>query len=114
MQRHPLKQLPLLRSVWAVILACLGSTCLAHDKPTAELNVDDYAAACGVEIVQNDALIQVTWPLETDRRGQIVFDLHDDRPALGLFNHRQGHQVPAVAERRIYDWIETYIAPPRD
>jgi dienelactone hydrolase len=31
------------------------------------------------------------------------------RPAVGLFNHRQGHSVPPEAQRRLYEWFENYL-----
>jgi dienelactone hydrolase len=34
----------------------------------------------------------------------------DRRPRLGLFNHGKGHAVPPEAERRIYEWLLTYLA----
>jgi dienelactone hydrolase len=37
-----------------------------------------------------------------------VYQLYGGRPHLGLFDHRQGHSVPPEAERRIYEWLETY------
>lgn len=38
-----------------------------------------------------------------------VYRLFGPRPALGLFNHRQGHAVPPEAERRIDEWLEAYV-----
>ncbi len=38
-----------------------------------------------------------------------VYQLCGGTPRVGLFNHRQGHAVPPVAERRIYEWIEAYV-----
>jgi dienelactone hydrolase len=37
-----------------------------------------------------------------------VYRLYGGTPRLGLFNHRKGHSVPPEAERRIYEWLETY------
>jgi len=37
-----------------------------------------------------------------------VYRLYGGTPRLGLFNHRQGHSVPPEAERRIYEWLESY------
>ena len=31
------------------------------------------------------------------------------RPPVGLYNHGRGHAVPPAAERRIYEWFETYL-----
>ena len=38
-----------------------------------------------------------------------VYRLYPGRPKLGLFNHKQGHAVPPVAEQRIYEWLEAYL-----
>lgn len=38
-----------------------------------------------------------------------VYRLYDDRPRLGLLNHGKGHSVPPLAERRIFEWIQTYL-----
>jgi hypothetical protein len=37
-----------------------------------------------------------------------VYKLYGDTPRVGQFNHKQGHSVPPEAERRIYEWLETY------
>jgi hypothetical protein len=37
-----------------------------------------------------------------------VYRLYGDAPRLGLLNHKQGHSVPPIAERRIEDWMLTY------
>ncbi len=37
-----------------------------------------------------------------------VYQLFGGTPRVGLFNHRQGHEVPPEAERRIYEWLEAY------
>lgn len=36
-----------------------------------------------------------------------VYRLYDSKnpPALGFFNHRQGHAVPPIAEKRIAEWL---------
>jgi len=38
-----------------------------------------------------------------------VYGLYGQRADIGLLNHRQGHAVPPIAERRIYEWIEAYL-----
>jgi hypothetical protein len=38
-----------------------------------------------------------------------VYELSTGAPRLGLFNHRQGHAVPPVAQERMLEWIETYL-----
>ncbi len=38
-----------------------------------------------------------------------IYRLYEGVPRIGLFNHRQGHAVPPIAERRIYQWLETYL-----
>ena len=38
-----------------------------------------------------------------------VYRLYGDGPRIGLFNHKQGHSVPAEAERRIDQWFDAYL-----
>ena len=38
-----------------------------------------------------------------------VYRLYTDVPRLGLYNHHQGHSVPPASERRIYQWLTTYL-----
>ncbi|MFW6163962.1 MAG: dienelactone hydrolase family protein [Planctomycetota bacterium] len=38
-----------------------------------------------------------------------VYRLYGAPPRLGLLNHRQGHSVPPQAERRLYEWLQTYL-----
>lgn len=38
-----------------------------------------------------------------------VYRLFTTSPALGLWNHRQGHTVPPEAESRIADWFGAYL-----
>jgi len=38
-----------------------------------------------------------------------VYRLYDPPPRIGLFNHGKGHSVPPEAERRIYQWLSTYL-----
>lgn len=38
-----------------------------------------------------------------------VYRLYGGRPRLGLFNHGKGHCVPPEAERRIDEWLTTYL-----
>jgi hypothetical protein len=37
-----------------------------------------------------------------------VWRLYGTASRVGLVNHRKGHSVPVEAERRIYEWFETY------
>lgn len=39
-----------------------------------------------------------------------VYRLYGQTPRVGLFNHRQGHNVPLEAERRIDQWFDTYLS----
>lgn len=50
-----------------------------------------------------------SWPLI--ERALPVYRLHepDRRPRLGLFDHGEGHSVPPIAERRIQQWLLTYL-----
>ena len=50
---------------------------------------------------------QRSWPFI--EKALPVYRLYTDRPRLGLYNHRQGHSVPPEAERRIYQWLTTYL-----
>jgi pimeloyl-ACP methyl ester carboxylesterase len=38
-----------------------------------------------------------------------VWRLYDTQARVGLFNHRQGHSVPPPAQRRLVDWLCTYL-----
>lgn len=38
-----------------------------------------------------------------------VYRFYGAPPRLGFYNHRQGHAVPPEAERRIYEWLLTYL-----
>jgi dienelactone hydrolase len=38
-----------------------------------------------------------------------VYRLTEKTPRVGLYNHRQGHAVPPEAEKRIYEWFNTYL-----
>jgi len=38
-----------------------------------------------------------------------VYRLYSDKPRLGLYNHQQGHSVPAKAEERIYQWLDAEL-----
>ncbi len=41
-----------------------------------------------------------------------LYNKETERVRLGLFNHRRGHEVPEEAERRIYEWLTTYLGQP--
>ncbi|MBM3999112.1 MAG: dienelactone hydrolase [Planctomycetes bacterium] len=38
-----------------------------------------------------------------------IYRLYGEPPRLALFNHRQGHAVPPIAEQRIDEWLSTYL-----
>ncbi len=38
-----------------------------------------------------------------------AYKLYGEPARLGLFNHRQGHAVPPVAEKRIQEWFDAYL-----
>jgi len=38
-----------------------------------------------------------------------VYRLYGGTARVGLFDHRRGHSVPPEAERRLYEWFETYL-----
>jgi dienelactone hydrolase len=48
-----------------------------------------------------------SWPFI--RQAMRVYRLYEGRPRIGLYNHRQGHAVPAEAERKVYEWMTTYL-----
>jgi len=41
-----------------------------------------------------------------------VYRLYTAEPALGLWNHRQGHRVPPEATEKIFQWLRTYLESP--
>jgi hypothetical protein len=38
-----------------------------------------------------------------------VYELYGQPARIGQFNHRKGHAVPPEAERRIEEWLLTYL-----
>ena len=38
-----------------------------------------------------------------------IYKLYRESARLGLFNHKQGHAVPPIAEERIYQWFDAYL-----
>jgi hypothetical protein len=40
-----------------------------------------------------------------------VWKLYGQPAPLAFYNHRRGHSVPPEAEKRIYEWLETYLGP---
>ncbi len=38
-----------------------------------------------------------------------IYKLYSEPARLGLFNHKQGHAVPPIAEERIYQWFDAYL-----
>lgn len=47
-----------------------------------------------------------SWPFIA--RAMEIYKLYGTRPALGLYNHGEGHSVPPACESRIYEWITNY------
>lgn len=39
-----------------------------------------------------------------------VYRLYANSPRLGLYNHKQGHEVPPESERRIEEWLLAYLS----
>jgi hypothetical protein len=76
----------LLRPILCLTILCpcinLVGLCKAAEEPAITLNVDGYQRSCGVEISQRDSRIDVTWPLDTHRRGRMTFDLSDSEPLI--------------------------------
>ena len=70
---------------WLLFLAGLFGLCArseAADESQIELNTDDYQSSCGIEVTQDASLIQVTWLLDSGRRGRLTFDLTRNRPLI--------------------------------
>ncbi len=38
-----------------------------------------------------------------------VYRFYGEPSRIGLYNHGQGHTIPPTAERRVYEWLETYL-----
>jgi dienelactone hydrolase len=49
-----------------------------------------------------------SWPFITAAKE--VYDLYGKPARIGFFNHKKGHSVPPEAEKRIYDWLTTYLS----
>jgi hypothetical protein len=47
-----------------------------------------------------------SWPLV--EAALPVYRLYGGKPRLGFFNHKKQHSVPPEAERRVYEWFDTY------
>ncbi len=38
-----------------------------------------------------------------------VYGFYGEPRRIGLYNHRQGHTIPPLAEQRVYEWLEAYL-----
>jgi dienelactone hydrolase len=38
-----------------------------------------------------------------------AYRLYGEPCRIGLYNHGRGHTIPPLAERRVYEWLETYL-----
>jgi pimeloyl-ACP methyl ester carboxylesterase len=38
-----------------------------------------------------------------------AYRFYNQPSRIGLFNHRQGHTIPPIAEQRTYEWLQTYL-----
>jgi hypothetical protein len=38
-----------------------------------------------------------------------VYRFYNQPSRIGLFNHRQGHTIPPIAEQRTYEWLQAYL-----
>ncbi len=38
-----------------------------------------------------------------------VYRFFGEPRRVGLYNHRQGHTIPPLAEQRVYEWLEAYL-----
>lgn len=59
----------------------------------------------GGESADGDA----SWP--TLEAALPVWDLHQAREAIGMFNHRGGHAFPPAAQGRAYGWLDWFLSP---
>ena len=75
---------PNLRSLSLVILIAVGVQYAVANEPQVKLDLEEYDTECGIEVSQHDSLIHVTWPLGTDRRGRLIFDLTPSHPLIAL------------------------------
>ncbi|AGA26239.1 dienelactone hydrolase family protein [Singulisphaera acidiphila] len=57
----------------------------------------------------NSADGDASWPYIDAVRP--VWKLTGAAEAVGLFNHRQGHAFPAVAQERSYQWLDWFLRP---
>ncbi len=56
----------------------------AAESPRTKVNLAGYNQACGIEMVQQGTVVNVTWPAGNRRQGRLVFDLDLDgsRPLI--------------------------------
>ena len=82
-----------IRTTFLVVLLHLSLpvTGLAVEAPVA-LNVGRYDSTCEVEIAQQGSLIQVSWPLDSQRRGRLTFDLQAQQPLIHSIAISKGAQ----------------------
>lgn len=78
---------PAVRRSTFVLISLVTFTCGSKvtaqvDESQVDLNTHDYHAACGIDVTQNGALIQVVWPLDSGRCGRLTFDLTHNRPLI--------------------------------
>lgn len=64
------------------VLLCMCVCSAAAGGPTIELNTDEYQSSCGIDVIQRESLIEVSWQLDADRTARLTFDLTDDRPLI--------------------------------
>jgi dienelactone hydrolase len=51
-----------------------------------------------------------SWPFIAE--AMPIWKLNGATEAIGLFNHRQGHAFPSVAETRSYEWLDWFLTAP--
>lgn len=50
-----------------------------------------------------------SWPYI--QRAREVYKVYSPKPALGFWNHRQGHTVPSEEVKRMTEWLDYYLQP---
>ncbi|MEE2990472.1 MAG: dienelactone hydrolase family protein [Planctomycetota bacterium] len=79
-----------------------------HDSPHDHNELLGLVAPRAFLLIGGDSADgTVSWPLVEDALK--IYRLYGRRPPLGLYNHGQGHAVPAEAEARIYEWLEVEL-----
>jgi len=73
---------PTIRFLPTLILILTGMQYAVATEPRIKLDLKGYNTECGIEISQHSSLIHVTWPLGTDKRARLIFDLSPSHPLI--------------------------------